>query len=134
MNVEQLVREELNRLASLNQNDSHSMSLQLADGQLQANITQLDRLACAFESFSYTSDGGLPPNSEESASALPFSRPAQRSLRVTACLLAESLKDPLTSGSCSANILLTVPTATDWNDPCRMGFSPTEECDLSTAH
>ena len=31
-------------------------------------------------SFSFTRDGGLPPNSAESASALPFSRPAQRSL------------------------------------------------------
>jgi hypothetical protein len=39
----------------------------------------------------FPSGGGLPQNSGGSASALPFSRPAQRSLLVTACMLAESL-------------------------------------------
>ena len=37
----------------------------------------------------------FPRNSGGSAPALPFSRPAQRSLLVTACMLAESLTDPL---------------------------------------
>ena len=46
-------------------------------------------------SFAFPSDGGLPRISGGSAPALPFSRPAQRSLLVTACMLAKSLKDPL---------------------------------------
>ena len=46
-------------------------------------------------SFIFPSDGGLPRISGGSAPALPFSRPAQRSLLVTACMLAKSLKDPL---------------------------------------
>ena len=46
-------------------------------------------------SFVFPSDGSLPRNSAGSASALPFSRPAQRSLLVTACLLTKSHKDPL---------------------------------------
>ena len=43
----------------------------------------------------FPNGGGLPRNSGGSASALPFSRPAQRSLHVTACALAKSLTDPL---------------------------------------
>lgn len=39
--------------------------------------------------------GSLPRFSGGSASALRFSRPAQRSLHVTACILAKSLNDPL---------------------------------------
>ena len=46
-------------------------------------------------SFSFPNGGGLPPNEGGSASALRFSRPAQRSLHVTAYTLAESLTDPL---------------------------------------
>ena len=42
-------------------------------------------------SFAFPNGGGLPRNSGGSASALPFSRPARRSLHVTACALAESL-------------------------------------------
>ena len=43
-------------------------------------------------SLSFPNGGGLPRISGGSASALPFSRPARRSLRVTACALAESLR------------------------------------------
>ena len=43
----------------------------------------------------FPNGGGLPRNSGGSASALPFSRPAQRSLHVTAYALAKSLTDPL---------------------------------------
>ena len=46
-------------------------------------------------SFASPNGGGLPRNSGGSASALPLSRPAQRSLHVTACALAKSLTDPL---------------------------------------
>ena len=45
----------------------------------------------------FPNGGGLPRVSGGSASALPFSRPAQRSLLVTAYALAESLTDPFTS-------------------------------------
>ena len=45
-------------------------------------------------SLSFPNGGGLPRKSGGSASALPFSRPAQRSLHVTACARAESLTDP----------------------------------------
>ena len=43
----------------------------------------------------FPNGGGLPRNAGGSASASIFSRPAQRSLHVTACTLAESLTDPL---------------------------------------
>ena len=43
----------------------------------------------------FSNDGGLPRLSGGSAPALAFSRPAQRSLRVTACILAGSPCDPL---------------------------------------
>ncbi len=47
-------------------------------------------------SLDLPADGGLPCNSARSASTLPFSRPAQRSLLVTACTFAKSpLRDPL---------------------------------------
>ena len=46
-------------------------------------------------SFAFPSDTGLPRNSGGSAPASPFPRPAQRSLLVTACMLAKSLTDPL---------------------------------------
>ena len=42
-------------------------------------------------SFSFPNGGGLPRDVGGSASALRFSRPAQRSLHVTACALAESV-------------------------------------------
>ncbi len=56
MNVKERVRTELDRLASQFSTAPHSTSLQLADGNFQANITQLDGLACAFESFTYSSN------------------------------------------------------------------------------
>ena len=77
--------------------------------------------------FSFPSHGGLPRNSGGSASALPFSRPAQRSLLVTACILAESLKGSFYIESFNCFVTSTiVPIATGWNDPCRVGISPTE--------
>ena len=79
--------------------------------------------------------GGLPPDEDGSASALPFSRPAQRSLHVTAYALAESLTDPFTPECFSRFVTsTTVPIATGWNDPCRVGFAPTEAAHLCTAH
>ncbi len=43
-------------------------------------------------------DCGLPPETVGSAPAIVFSGPAQRSLHVTACTLAESPSDPLHRG------------------------------------
>ena len=86
-------------------------------------------------SFSFPNGGGLPPDEDGSASALPFSRPAQRSLHVTAYTLAESLTDPFTPECFSRFVTsTTVPIATGWNDPCRVGFAPTEVVHLCTAH
>ena len=45
--------------------------------------------------LSFSNDGGLPRSMGGSAPALPFSRPAQRSLHVSARILAESPCDPL---------------------------------------
>ena len=55
-------------------------------------------------SLSFPNGGGLPRITGGSASALPFSRPAQRSLHVTACTLAESLTDPFTSEASAASL------------------------------
>ena len=86
-------------------------------------------------SFSFPNGGGLPPDEDGSASALPFSRPAQRSLHVAAYTLAESLTDPFTPECFSRFVTsTTVPIATGWNDPCRVGFAPTEVVHLCTAH
>ena len=86
-------------------------------------------------SFSFPNGGGLPRNVGGSASALRFSRPAQRSLHVTAYTLAESLTDPFTPECFSRFVTsTTVPIATGWNDPCRVGFAPTEAAHLCTAH
>src|SRR5262249_15271477 len=49
-------------------------------------------------SFIAPRGGSLPRFHGGSAPALGVSRPAQRSLHVTACLLAESLNDPLHRG------------------------------------
>ena len=56
-------------------------------------LPRRDRWMRALPSFS--NDGGLPRSSGGSAPALPFSRPAQRSLLVSARILAESPCDPL---------------------------------------
>ena len=86
-------------------------------------------------SFSFPNGSGLPPDEDGSASALPFSRPDQRSLHVTAYTLAESLTDPFTPECFSRFVTsTTVPIATGWNDPCRVGFAPTEVVHLCTAH
>ena len=79
----------------------------------------------------------LPRINGGSASALPVSRPAQRSLRVAACVLAESPSgDPSSSECFSAVRYLPAPlrTASGWSDSCRAGFAPAGTQRLSTAH
>ena len=79
----------------------------------------------------------LPRINGGSASALPVSRPAQRSLRVAACVLAESpTGDPSSSECFSAIRYLPAPLrlASGWSDSCRAGFAPAGTQRLSTAH
>ena len=54
---------------------------------------------------------------------------------VTACVLAKSPKATLYTGGFSGFVAsTTAPIATGWSDPCRVGFAPTEDVRLSTAH
>jgi len=85
-------------------------------------------------SLHFPNSGGLPRIANGSAPALPFSRLAQRSLHVTACMFARSLWT-LYTGSFNRLVTSTiVPIATGWNDSCRVGVSPTEKPRLFTAH
>ena len=86
-------------------------------------------------SLDFLVDGGLPRISAGSASALPFSRPAQRSLHVTACTFAKLPIATLYTEGFNSFVTSTVaPIATGWSDSCRVGFAPTENRRLSTAH
>ncbi len=53
MSIKAQLHTELNRLASLSAVGPHSMRLTRTDGTLDATLTQIDPLACAFESCSY---------------------------------------------------------------------------------
>ena len=70
--------------------------------------------------------GSLPRFVGGSASALPFSRPAQRSLPVVACTLAEPPTAALLHRVLQSESLppRTAPIATGWSDSCRAGFTP----------
>ena len=63
-----------------------------------------------------------------------FSGPARRSLRVTACMLAESLRTLFSECFSCFVASTTVPSATGWNDTCRAGIAPAERVCLCTAH
>ncbi len=54
--------------------------------------------------------------------------------RVTACILAKSRKTLYTGGFRRFVTATPAPIATGWSDSCRVGFPPTEEPRLSTAH
>jgi len=56
MSIKSQIHTELNRLASLAATGPHSLRLDLGDGKLEATLTQIDPLACAFEHFSYKVD------------------------------------------------------------------------------
>ena len=71
----------------------------------------------------------LPRYVGGSASALPVSRPARRSLRATARMIA---KPPLAARYIGVLQTMSLPpssapTATGWSDSCRAGFAPAEE-------
>jgi hypothetical protein len=68
--------------------------------------------------FPVSSGGGLPQTGAGSATTLDFSRPAQRSLAVTACQLAASPKRPIClEGSDGFVSATAAPIATGWSDP-----------------
>ena len=82
------------------------------------------------------SDGGLPHPSARSASTLVVSRPAQRSLRITACRLAASPKATHLSRRLRRFCHLHHRSDSSWLErpSCRVGIAPTEDQHLSTAH
>ena len=68
--------------------------------------------------FPVPSGGGLPHIPARSATTLDVSRPAQRSLAITACRLAESPKRPVClEGSDGFVTSTAAPIATGWSDP-----------------
>ena len=64
-----------------------------------------------------SNDGGLPQVSGGSAPAYDFSRPARRSLHVTACLLATPIKRRAFHEGFDGFVTSTAaPLATGWSD------------------
>jgi len=82
----------------------------------------------------FPNDGGLPRNSGGSAPALPFSRPAQRSLTLRPAYSPSRLATLYTGGFGDFVAYIPAPIATDWSNRCRVGISPTEDPRLFTAH
>ena len=82
------------------------------------------------------SDRGLPHTDARSATTLDFSRPAQRSLAITACRLAESPKRPVClEGSDGFVTSTAAPIATGWSDPVAgWELHPLKSQHLFTAH
>ena len=88
-------------------------------------------------SLAFRTAVGLPLKVGGSAPALPVSRPARRSLRVPASLLAEPPKAALWHPEVLQSISLpprTALAATNRSDNCWVGFAPTRMTRLSTAH
>jgi hypothetical protein len=56
MSIKSQVHTELNRLASIAAPGRTALRLDLGDGTLEATLTQIDQLACAFEQYSYKVD------------------------------------------------------------------------------
>ena len=76
----------------------------------------------------------LPPSHEGSASVSSISRSAQRSLLVTAYVLARSLWTLFTGGFSRFVTSTTAPIATGWSDSCRTGLPPAGSARVCTAH
>ena len=79
--------------------------------------------------FPVPSGCGLPHIHARSATTLDFSRPAQRSLAITACRLAESPKRPICLEGSDG--FVSSPRRFDSyrleRPRCRVGFAPTED-------
>src|SRR5215469_4700154 len=80
--------------------------------------------------------GGPPTLHGGRAPALIVSRPAQRSLHVTACMLAKSPNATLYTGGSDGFVSSTAaPIASGWSEPSsRAGLSPAVDQRLFTAH
>ena len=86
--------------------------------------------------FPVPSGGGLPHSDARSAHTLVVTRPAQRSLAITACRLAESPKRPVClEGSDGFVTSTAAPIATGWSDPVAgWELHPLKSQHLFTAH
>ena len=84
----------------------------------------------------FPADGSLPRFTAGSASALPVSRPAQRSLSLRPAWSLSHPRRPFCIGVLQTMSLppSSAPTATGWSDSCRAGFAPAEGRRLRTAH
>lgn len=82
----------------------------------------------------FPSDGDLPRITGGSTFALPFSRPAQRSLMLRPACSPSPKRTLYTEGFDRFFTSTAAPIATDWSDFFRVGFSSAEEPRLCTAH
>jgi len=82
----------------------------------------------------FTCDSGLPHYVAGSASALHFSRPAQRSLVLRPACSPNPIRTLYTGGFSRFVASTTAPIATGWSESCRAGFAPAEKQHLCTAH
>ena len=76
----------------------------------------------------------FPEISIGSASALLFSRPAQRSLTFGLPARRSPKATPYTEGFSRFVTSTTAPIATGWSDSCRAGLTPAGRPCLCTAH
>ena len=83
----------------------------------------------------FPTSGSLPRYCGGSASAWQVSRPARRSLRAAARIVAKPPLAALYIGVLQTKSLppSPAPIATGWSDSCRAGFAPAEEWRLCTA-
>ena len=97
-------------------------------------ITPADPLGARFARF--PGEWQPSPSLRWVGSALGFSRPARRSLHITACVLTEPPNVALfhRRAGPSRYPCAAAPIATGWSDSCRVGFAPTGRQRLSTAH
>jgi hypothetical protein len=82
----------------------------------------------------FTCDSGLPRAIVGSASALVFSRPAQRSLALWPACSPSPLRTLYIRGFSRFVASTTALIATGWSESCRTGFAPVEKQRLFTAH
>ena len=82
----------------------------------------------------FTCDSGLPRTIAGSASALVFSRPAQRSLALWPACSPSPLRTLYIRGFSHFVASTTALIATGWSESCRTGFAPVEKQRLFTAH
>ena len=94
----------------------------------------LPRWSCWVLIAPFPSSGSFPCEVVRSASTLLFSRPAQRLLTLQPAHSPNRLTILSIEGFRRLVALPSAPIATGWSDPCREGFSPSQELCLSTAH